>query len=155
VAGHQSLVSIVKHQQRNPIAKPIARRTSSGACRCARQTPASDWREHRLDITDRVMVEAVETRAGSTGIMGNMRGHVRKLDYEQHYGSIVDEAKRDWVFHRSAVVGPSRFGDLMVGDTVEFEPVETERGARAAGAGRRRVTGFRHHTLRHWSLTHA
>lgn len=59
-----------------------------------------------------------------------MRGTVKKLLSEKRCGFIVGEDKKDYFFHSSSLKSV-RFEEIEIGDEVEFEESEGEKGLRA------------------------
>jgi CspA family cold shock protein len=50
-----------------------------------------------------------------------MLGTIRNLNTDKSFGFITTKTEGDFFFHRSAV-RDDRFGDLVMGQTVEFDP---------------------------------
>lgn len=59
-----------------------------------------------------------------------MLGKVKMFNKEKGYGFIKSEEGKDVFFHYSQLVMPG-FKDIEEGASVEFMPVETERGVQA------------------------
>jgi len=59
-----------------------------------------------------------------------MLGKVKMFNKEKGYGFIKSESGRDIFFHYSQLVMDG-FKDIETGASVEFNPVETERGIQA------------------------
>lgn len=59
-----------------------------------------------------------------------MLGKVKMFSKEKGYGFIKSESGRDIFFHYSQLVMDG-FKDIEQGASVEFNPVETERGVQA------------------------
>lgn len=59
-----------------------------------------------------------------------MQGVIDKLDKDKGYGFIASGTDR-YFFHRKDLKGGRRFNELRVGDSVEFEDCETDKGLRA------------------------
>lgn len=60
-----------------------------------------------------------------------MDGHVKMLNREKGYGFIL-ASEVEYFFHRTALFGSVNFDLIRIGAKVTFEPIETERGLRAA-----------------------
>lgn len=58
---------------------------------------------------------------------------VRKLQ-EKGFGFIKNEQGNEYFLHYSECVRPTRFDDLVEGDTIEFEPKDSPKGLRASKA---------------------
>lgn len=59
-----------------------------------------------------------------------MKGTVIRLVKEKPFGFLRGEDGNEYFFHASSVVNGS-FNDVKYGQTVEFEPSESEKGLRA------------------------
>lgn len=60
-----------------------------------------------------------------------MKGTIKRLVADKNFGFIGPETgPKDIFFHATSLQG-LQFTDLQVGDTVEFEVEETEKGPRA------------------------
>lgn len=59
-----------------------------------------------------------------------MKGKVKKFDREKGFGFITSDDGKDVFFHYSSIVGDG-FKSAEVGEAVEFELEETEKGLKA------------------------
>lgn len=62
-----------------------------------------------------------------------MRGKVRSLFKDKNYGFILGEDGKDYFLHRTEC---PEFENIQIGDEVEFEEYETEKGLRAGRISR-------------------
>jgi CspA family cold shock protein len=65
-----------------------------------------------------------------------MVGTVKKINAEARYLFVHGDDRRDYFVHVSAVLDDSFF-ELKEGDEVLFDPLQTERGPRAANVVRK------------------
>ena len=59
-----------------------------------------------------------------------MNGKIKRLIADKKFGFIVGDGNKEYFFHASALKN-TRFDDLEVGQEVEFEDSEGEKGPRA------------------------
>ena len=59
------------------------------------------------------------------------QGTIKKLVVEKGFGFISGEKSNDVFFHLSSLAGGS-FEELQVGQTVEYEVIQDQRGPRAS-----------------------
>lgn len=65
-----------------------------------------------------------------------MKGTIKRLVVEKNFGFITPEgADKDVFFHATELVDV-RFNELNVGDVVEFEVADSEKGPKATGVKR-------------------
>ena len=65
-----------------------------------------------------------------------MKGTIKRLVMDRHFGFITYEgAEKDLFFHSSALSG-IEFGDLKEGDTVSFETADGPKGPNATNVTR-------------------
>ena len=60
-----------------------------------------------------------------------MKGTIKKLTKDRAYGFIRGEDGSEYFFHQSELRGGLVFEDIREGETVVFEPRQTEKGPRA------------------------
>lgn len=65
-----------------------------------------------------------------------MKGSIKTLVVEKHFGFITPEdGSKDLFFHETGLVGV-QFGELKSGDMVNFEVEQSEKGPRAVNVTR-------------------
>ena len=66
-----------------------------------------------------------------------MKGTIKNMIFEKHFGFITPEDKsKDVFFHETGLAEGLLFADLKVGDAVSFEVEQSEKGPRAVNVTR-------------------
>lgn len=58
-------------------------------------------------------------------------GSIKKVVADKGFGFVVDDAGREYFFHRSTLTSPATLEDLYQGQRVEFTAVDAPKGPRA------------------------
>lgn len=61
-----------------------------------------------------------------------MSGTIKKLESDRGFGFLAGEDGKEYFFHRTGVDSTSNFDDLSVGDAVDFNVEQSDKGPRAS-----------------------
>lgn len=65
-----------------------------------------------------------------------MKGTIKRLVVEKNFGFITPEGASQDVFFHATELNGVRFSELNVGDTVEFETADSDKGPKAVGVSK-------------------